>query len=70
MVLGLFLLKRKSGETSFFFSRQVVCKLRSPKGAAALKITEDGKNWFGKISLCLRPEASPEMLPLEEKFAL
>lgn len=42
MVLGLFLLEHKSGEMRcvfFFFPRQVVCKLWSPKGAAALKIT-------------------------------
>lgn len=47
--LGLFLLKHKSDETRvgflgrgvdffFLFPRQVVCKLWSPKGAAALKI--------------------------------
>lgn len=69
MVLGLFLLKHKSGETSFFPKAGCLQTLE-PKRCSCSKNNIGCKNWFGKVSLCPSPEASPEMLPLGEKFAL
>ena len=55
---GLLLPKHRSGETRgwvflgfdffFLFPRRVVCKLWSPKGAAALKITQDTRTALGR----------------------
>lgn len=58
------------GVCLFVFPMQVVCKLWSPKGTAALKITQDARTGLGRSLSAPSPEASPELLPLEEKFAL
>lgn len=52
------------------FPRAGCLQTLEPKRCSCSKNNRRCKNWFGKVSLCQSPEASPEMLPLREKFAL